>query len=321
MSRLTGQENQVGEPGDRATRRGHGADRPAMNEGGPDTAGGRVAIGWKANRAIIGRFAAVFHLNWDELFVGPAMAIVAGALVATAVGLAVGAGLLAQQLRDLDGIATGVTAIQVAGNAAYPVTPSVTALVGQLLVDNAVYALTMLPFPLIVWIFAGALVMEEKLSGTVETLLATPISLVELWFGKTAAMTAAGTAMAWIAAGLGAAGAHIAVALALGRAGPPLSAPAAAAAFILNPLLFSGMCGLTIAVALTKSAENALLPSFLIGMGAMMILPIGVGTGSIVIGSWSFCLYQAGAAVLLWAAVWTLVAGAKKEHVVLSGRE
>lgn len=36
-----------------------------------------------------------------------------------------------------------------------------------------------------VWAFAGSIVMRDKLSGNLETLLAAPLQRSELWLGKT----------------------------------------------------------------------------------------------------------------------------------------
>ncbi len=56
-------------------------------------------------------------------------------------------------------------------------------------------------------------------------------------------------------------------------------------------------------------------------MGAMIGLPVAVGTGAVRIGSWVFCLYQAAASALLWGAVLAILVTTKKESVVLSAKK
>ncbi len=80
------------------------------------------------------------------------------------------------------------------------------------------------------------------------------------------------------------------------------------------------MCALILLIALVKDADASLLPSFLIGMGAMIGLPVAIGTGAVVIGRWTLCLCQLYAAGLLWLAVLLLLARSRKEQVVLSAR-
>ncbi len=263
-----------------------------------------------AGRSTAGRVAAVCGRDLHELRATPAFRALAAAFAALAVGIAVGAGFLVRSVlrgtadldaRAVDGIVKGV--------------------VGGFLVDNALYAVTMLPYSLMVWVFAASLVMREKLSGNLETLLATPLSLAEIWLGKTLALAAASTVIGWSCGAVALVAAHAVVAMGLSRFVPVVSAPGVVAAGLLNPLFFSGMCALIILIALVKDADASLLPSFLIGMGAMIGLPVAIGIGAITIGSWRFCLYQAGAAAALWVAVLVLLLGSRKERVVLSARE
>ncbi|MCX6100520.1 MAG: hypothetical protein NTV92_03705 [Candidatus Bipolaricaulota bacterium] len=259
--------------------------------------------------SLLRRVGAVCGRDLGELRKSPAFAVLLVAFAALFVGISVGTGLLVRSvLREtvgldapaIDGIVKGV--------------------VGGFLVENVLYAVTMLPYALIVWVFAGALVMREKLSGNLETLLATPLDLSEIWLGKTLAIVAASTGIGWLCGALSVVSAHVIVAVAVSHFVPLVSAPAAVAAVLLNPLFFSGMCALIILIALVKDADASLLPSFLIGMGAMIGLPVVIGTGAIVIGSWIFCLYQFCAAVVLWLAVIVLLLTSRKERVVLSAR-
>lgn len=277
------------------------------------------------------RVATVCRRDLAELRKTPAAATIAALFGALAIGLAVGTWLL---LRHVLGV---VAASQCAGTlsgAPYATTPAAAAdlaaagadaravdeiikkIVGGYLLENALYGITLLPYSLIVWVFAGALVMREKLTGNLETLLATPLSLAELWMGKALALSMASMVIGGGAGLLGIIAAQVVVTVTLSHFVFLLSAPAIVAIFILNPLFFSGMCGLILIIALAVNADASLLSSFLIGMGAMIGLPVAIGTGAIAVGSWSFCLYQTGAAAILWAVVIAMVRGAKKEKVV-----
>jgi len=256
------------------------------------------------------RIAAVYGRDLGEIRKSPASTAISIVFAALSVAVAIGAKLLLERV-----LSAG------AGADAHMVDDIAKKIVGGFLLENSFYGITMLPFSLLVWVFAGALVMNEKLTGNLETLLATPLSLSEIWLGKTLALSAAATAIGWLSGLLAVVAAHCVVAATLSRFVFLLSAPSIVAALLLNPLFFSGMCALILIIALAKDADASLLPSFLIGMGAMIGLPVAIGTGTINIGSWTFCLYQAGASVLLWGAVLAILFTTKKEEVVLSARK
>ncbi len=263
-----------------------------------------------SRRTAASRVAAVCGRELGELRKSPAFAVIVAVFGALVVGISVGTGLL---LRSVLRQTTGLDAPAI--------DEIVRGVVGGFLVENSFYAVTMLPYSLIIWVFASALVMREKLTGNLETLLATPLGLSEIWLGKTLALAAVSTGIGWLCGALSLVSAHAIVAVALSRFVLLVSAPAAVAAVLLNPLFFSGMCALIILIALVKDADASLLPSFLIGMGAMIGLPVAIGTGAIVIGSWIFCLYQLSAAGALWLAVIVLLLRSKKEQIVLSARQ
>jgi hypothetical protein len=256
------------------------------------------------------RIAAVCGRDLGEIRKSPASKAIVIVFAALSVAVAIGAKLLLDRV-----LMAG------AGADASVADGIVRKVVGAFLLENSSYGITMLPFSLLVWVFAGAIVMREKLTGNLETLLATPLSLPEIWLGKTLALSAMATGIGWLSGLLAVVAAHCVVAATLGRFVFLLSAPAIVAAFVLNPLFFSGMCALILIIALAKDADASLLPSFLIGMGAMIGLPVGIGTGAINIGSWAFCLYQTGASALLWCAVLAILFTTKKENVVLSARK
>jgi len=255
------------------------------------------------------RAAAVCSRDLQELRKSVGFLIVVLAFAALCVGLCVGSGLLVHRLQqDTAGLSDEQRA------------EVVTEVVGGILVENGLYGMMLLPFPIMVWAFAASIVTREKVSGNLETLLATPLRLTELWLGKTLALAGVSTAIGLLWGLLLLVVAHGVVAVSLSRFVVLLSPAAAVTAVVLNPLLFSGMCALVILIALAKDADDAVLPAFLLGMGAMIGIPAGVGTGAIDVGSWSFCLYQSAAAAVLWFVIAGLLLIWPKEHVVLSAR-
>lgn len=256
------------------------------------------------------RIAAVCRRDLEEIRKSPASTVMLVAFAALSTGVAVGTKFLLDRVLRMAAGADARTVDEIVRN-----------VVGGLLLENSLYGITMLPFSLIVWVFAGALVTREKLTGNLETLLATPLSFSEIWLGKTLALSSAAAATGWLSGILAVVAAHCIVAATLSRFVFLLTVPAIVAGLLLNPLFFSGMCALIMVIALAKDADASLLPSFLIGMGAMIGLPVTVGTGAVRIGSWVFCLYQAAASVLLWGAVLTVLLTTKKESVVLSARK
>lgn len=253
------------------------------------------------------RIAVVGRRDLAELRRSPALFVILAVSAAVTIGICVWAGLLLHRIQ--------IETVGLDRSAAHAV---VAGVVGGMLLENVLYAMTMLPFPLLVWAFAGSFVTREKATGSLETLLATPLSLRELWLGKTLALSGAATA---IGLGFGAVAwlvSEAIVAVALSRVAALLAAPAILAAVLLNPLFFSGMCALVILIALAKDADAAIVPSFVLGMGPMMGIPAGIATGVLRIGTWRFCLYQTVATVLLWGVVFMLLELWKKERVVLS---
>ncbi len=85
---------------------------------------------------------------------------------------------------------------------------------------------------------AGHLFYREKMTGAIETLLCSPISLRTLWAGKV-------VAVAWPAAVLGAVAGGIAAAVAfVGYGAPPPSGPVIAHVLIVAPLFDATLAGL-----------------------------------------------------------------------------
>jgi hypothetical protein len=209
------------------------------------------------------------------------------------------------------GSAAGIAAIATAPSSAGEESRSAAVMI--------LFFATLLPFLVFIWAFAGPILAKEKASGHLETLLATPLSARTIWLAKSATIALPG-----LIASLGCAiiaGAAAAIAATASGAPYLLSMQAILVCVVGNPLLFSGLGALTVSLALRASPDAAIAPSFILGFGAMAIVPIGAGLGMIDLSSWAFVGAYFTAGVLEWLVVAGLERGDTKECIVLSSRE
>ncbi len=81
---------------------------------------------------------------------------------------------------------------------------------------------------------------------------------------------------------------------------PVLPGPALVNGLIVNPLLFFGLLAFIILFSLANNPDIAIAPSFILGFGLMIGMPVGLLTGAIDVASWSFTLwYAVGTIVVL----------------------
>lgn len=250
----------------------------------------------------MGGFGLIVSRDTRDLTCGLAFRIVAAALVILGAALAVAAALL---------IATSPAGIPEA-----PDGPTASMLVGTML-----YFATLLPFLVFLWVFSGAILMKEKASGHLETLLATPLSTTTLWLAKTAGIVLPGLVLAAVSSGLIAIAAAVAV-----RTRPDAAALSLPPAWLVvcwlgNPLLLSGLGALTVILCMRAGPDAAIVPSFGLGFGLMAAVPAGTAVRIIDLSSWAFAPGYLGAAALEWIAVLILARGLTKERIVLSSRE
>jgi hypothetical protein len=246
-------------------------------------------------------FGQILLRDLRDLASTGAFRVVAVLLIVLMLALAVGAALIVSSLPVPDA-ASGA--------------PSATALVGAML-----YFATFLPFLVLVWAFSDPLLIKEKASGRLETLLATPLSPRAIWLAKTAAIALPALAIATLSSA--------SLALAAGMAARALPAGAAFAlprltvlvCLLGNPLLLSGLGALTVVIAFRTSPDAAIIPSFALGFGLMAIVPLGLALGFIDLSSPAFASAYLAAGALEWAIVLLLERGMTKESIVLSSRE
>lgn len=194
--------------------------------------------------------------------------------------------------------------------------PSAAASVGMML-----YFATLMPFLVLLWVFSGAILTKEKASGHLEALLATPLSPRTLWLAKSMTMVLPALAIAALSSAL------ILTASAVAARAQPVAtafsipAPNLVACLVGNPLLFSALGALTVVIAFKASPDASIVPSFILGFGLMILVPVGAGLRIIDPASWALAGAYLGAGVLLWILVFILERGLTKEMVVLSSRE
>jgi ABC-2 type transport system permease protein len=189
----------------------------------------------------------------------------------------------------------------------------------ELIVSLIAYFMPLLILISFIWSFATLPITREKINGNIECLLATPLTPRALWLGKCLAVFLPGYAVSVIAALL------VLLAVNLIAIHPAagcfiLPVPALLTGFIINPLLFFGLLAFMVLFAIANNPEIALAPSFILGFGLMMGLPIGLATGTIDVASWAFTLWYLAGTAVVWAIVLYLSRLLNKENIVLSSK-
>ena len=162
-------------------------------------------------------------------------------------------------------------------------------------------------------------VTKEKVNGNIESLLATPLSPKAIWMGKCLAIflpafviCIVSTLVIVLAVNF------VAIVPATGTLFLP--APVLLTGFLFNPLLFFGLLSFIILFSLANNPDIAIMPSFLVGFGLMIGIPVAVAIRAIDLASWSFALWYLVGAVVIWAVVCYLSRLLTKEQIVLSSK-
>jgi ABC-2 type transport system permease protein len=189
----------------------------------------------------------------------------------------------------------------------------------ELIIGLITYFLTLFVLISFIWAFASLPIVKEKVNGNIECLLATPLSPKELWMGKCLAILLPGYALSGIVTLV------VVLAVNLTSIMPVagyfvLPVPVLLTGFVINPLLFFGLLSFMVLISLANNPDLAIAPSFVIGFGLMMGLPIGIATGAINLASWTFALWYFVGAVIMWAVVFYLLRLLTKENIVLSSK-
>jgi ABC-2 type transport system permease protein len=179
-----------------------------------------------------------------------------------------------------------------------------------------------LPFSILIsfiWAFASMPITKEKVNGNIESLLATPLSPRAIWMGKCLAIFLPGFVISVIFT--------LIVLLAVNFAAiiPAISVfflpvPVLLTGLLFNPLLFFGLLSFIVLFSLANNPDIAIMPSFLLGFGLMIGMPVGIAIGAIDLASWSFTLWYLAGTIVAWAVIGYLSRLLTKEQIVLSSK-
>lgn len=189
----------------------------------------------------------------------------------------------------------------------------------ELFIGLVLYFLPFLILLSFVWTFGNLPVTREKVNGNIESLMATPLSPRGLWLGKSLAIFVPG----YIASIITTAVVVLAVNLsAIVPATGEFVLPAASLVLgiVVSPLMFLGLALFMILFSMANNPDIALAPSFLIGFGLMMGMPVGMGLGYFDIVSWSFTLWYLGDTLVLVAVTLGLTRLLTRQNIVLSSK-
>ncbi len=189
----------------------------------------------------------------------------------------------------------------------------------ELILSLVAYFLPLLILLAFIWAFASLPITKEKVNGNIECLLATPLNPGAIWIGKCLAIFLPGFVISVFAL------LSVLVVVNLITISPAtgylvLPIPALVTGFIINPMLFFGLLAFIVLFSLANNPDIAIAPSFIVGFGLMMGLPIGIATGAINLASWAFTLWYFIGTVIVWAVVGYLSRLLSKENIVLSSR-
>jgi hypothetical protein len=189
----------------------------------------------------------------------------------------------------------------------------------ELIISLVAYFLPLSIIMTFIWAFSNLTIIQEKIRGNVESLLATPLNPTEIWIAKSLAIFLPGYLMSVISTIVVLASVNFFVAIPFtGNFIMPI--PLVITNFIANPLLFLGLLLFVVLFSLTNNPDIAITPTFLVGFGLMIGIPLGVAMGKIDLASWIFALFTVGGAVVFFAVDLGLYHLLTKENIVLSGK-
>jgi ABC-2 type transport system permease protein len=196
--------------------------------------------------------------------------------------------------------------------------PAARPLLG-LFISLVLYFLPLAVLLSFIWAFGNLPVIKEKVNGNIESLMATPLSPRDLWLGKSLAIFLPAYLISIVASVIVVLVVNLAVILpAAGEFVLPV--PALVLGFAVNPLLFLVLLLFMILFAVANNPDIAMAPSFIIGFGLMMGMPVGLGMGKFDLASWSFTLWYLLGTVVLLAAVLYLTRLLTRQNIVLSSK-
>ena len=269
------------------------------------------------------RTTVVYQRDASRLLKTSAFRIMAGLHAALSLGAGIGIGIALTRLHGRIAAAgqaghpaAGLPASAVAG------APDVAALmreaVGAILPGMAGLLEVSLAYLMLCWVLAGPLMTEEKASGTLVSLLATPLRPRELWLGKSLAVFVPGTVMAFVGYVLLVGVAEAWLSIATGTAQIVLPPAALVSGLVAMPLLLLELILLTIWSAIALTPDAAVIPSLFLGFAIMAGVPLGPQLWNIRLDSWSVAVFLLGVVAVAGLVLFVLGRLLGTERVVRS---
>ncbi len=189
----------------------------------------------------------------------------------------------------------------------------------EIIISVTAYFLPVFVLITFIWSFASLPLVKEKVSGAITSLLATPLKPGEILTGKSLNIFLPGFVISTISTSIVLLAINfIAIIPATGAFILPI--PALVTGLVLNPLLFLGLTFLLVLLALAGNPDIAITPSFIIGFGLMMGIPLGLATGKINLTSWTFSIWYLTGVIIFWIITLCFLPLLNKEKIILSSK-
>jgi ABC-type transport system involved in multi-copper enzyme maturation permease subunit len=189
----------------------------------------------------------------------------------------------------------------------------------ELIIGLMAYYLPLFILMTFIWAFSSLPIIKEKVNGNIASLCATTLTPKEIWIGKSMAIFLPGFVISVVSTLI------VLLSINFTTIRPAigeilLPAPLIIVSLLINPLLFLGLLLFIILFSLARNPDIAIAPSFIVGFGLMMGIPLGMVTGNINLTSWSFCLWNMFGTAILWVVVLFSSRLLTKENIVLSSK-
>ncbi len=181
------------------------------------------------------------------------------------------------------------------------------------------YPLSFLIAMTLIWAFGATLLARDKASGTIDILMACPLSPYHILMAKGLLLSIPSTLLS--------------VTLTLPSlliiehacrdivGGSALTAPVLLNAWIILPVLFLCLTLVMTGISFISNGDISILPSFIMGFGMMILIPIGIKNRTLDISAWSFSLLHLMILGILLIILFILLLVVNKEKIVLSHTE
>ena len=189
----------------------------------------------------------------------------------------------------------------------------------ELIIGLIAYFLPLAILMTFIWAFSSLPVVKDKVNGNIASLIATTLTPKEIWLGKSLAIFVPGYVISVILTMIVLLTVNLSVIVpATGDFLLPL--PLFLVSLVWNPLLLLGLLLFIILFSLANNPDIAITPSFLVGFGLMMGIPLGMASGAINLASWSFSLWYLAGVIIVWIIILFLTRLLTKENIILSSK-